>query len=242
MAVDRFGADVAERYDERYGYEATPEVVDPIVDFLLEHAKDGPVLELGIGTGRVGLPLAGRGVQVHGIDLSEEMVARLRAKPGADQVEVTIGDFATTKLDETFTLAYLVANTIMNLTTQDEQVACFRNVAEHLEPGGRFVVEVLVPDLQRLPPGETFELFHVTPSHVGFDEIDVATQRLVSHHYWIDGDRVQVLSPPFRYVWPSELDLMAQLAGMSLRERWGGWKHEPFTSDSRKHVSVWETP
>ena len=130
----------------------------------------------------------------------------------------------------------------MNLTTQDEQVACFRNVAEHLEPGGRFVVEVLVPDLQRLPPGETFELFHVTPSHVGFDEIDVATQRLVSHHYWIDGDRVQVLSPPFRYVWPSELDLMAQLAGMSLRERWGGWKHEPFTSDSRKHVSVWETP
>ena len=241
MAVDRFGAEVAEHYDGRYAYEAVPEVVDPIVDFLVERAGDGPVLELGIGTGRIGLSLAKREVQVHGIDLSEEMVAKLRAKSGAEQVEVTIGDFATTKLDETFALAYLVANTIMNLTTQDEQVACFRNVADHLEPGGRFVIEVLVPDLQRLPPGETFQLFHVTPDHVGFDEIDIATQRLVSHHYWIEGDdRVQILAPPFRYVWPSELDLMAQLAGMTLEERWGGWAGEPFTGDSRKHVSVWE--
>jgi hypothetical protein len=152
---------------------------------------------------------------------------------------VTLGDFATTTLEARFTLVYLVANTIMNLTTQDQQVACFENAAAHLEPGGCFVVEVLVPGLQRLPPGERFQPFAVTPTHLGLDEIDVATQALVSHHYWVDGDRVQVLSPPFRYVWPSELDLMARLAGMSLRERFGDWTREPFTGASAKHVSVW---
>jgi SAM-dependent methyltransferase len=242
MPVDYFGEPVAERYDERYDHLTDPAVVNPMVDFLADLARDGTALELGIGTGRIALPLAQRGVRVHGIDLSEAMVARLRAKRGAEQIVVTIGDFATTTVEATFSVAYLVANTIMNLTTQDEQVACFRNVAAHLEPGGCFVIEVLVPGLRRLPPGETFQLFDVSPTHVGFDEYDVARQGLVSHHYWIADDKVELFSPPFRYVWPSELDLMAQLAGMTLRERWSGWNREPFTSDSAKHVSVWEKP
>jgi SAM-dependent methyltransferase len=240
MPEDSFGERVAARFDERYAYQADPAVVDPIVAFLAELAGDGAALELGIGTGRIALPLARRGIHVHGIELSEAMVARLRAKPGAEQIGVTIGDFATTTVEATFSVAYLVANTIMNLTTQDEQVACFQNVAAHLEPGGCFVIEVLVPGLRRLPPGETFQPFDVSATHLGFDEFDVARQGLVSHHYWIDDGKVDVVSIPFRYVWPSELDLMARLAGMTLRERWSGWKREPFTSDSSKHVSVWE--
>jgi len=237
---DHFGERVAARFDERYAHKADPAVVDPIVAFLADLAGDGAALELGVGTGRIALPLARRGVRVHGIDLSEAMLARLRAKPGADQVAVTVGDFATTRVEGNFSVAYLVANTIMNLTTQDEQVACFQNVAAHLDPGGCFVIEVVVPGLQRLPPGETFQPFDVSPAHLGFDEIDVVSQRLVSHHYWIEDGTAEVRSPPFRYVWPSELDLMARLAGMSLRERWGDWNREPFTSESRKHVSVWE--
>ncbi len=242
MPEDLFGEGVAERFDERYAYQADPAVVDPIVDFLADHARGGAALEFGIGTGRIALPLAQRGVPVHGIDLSEAMVAQFRCKPGASKVGVTVGDFATATVEDRFALVYLVANTIMNLTTQDEQVACFQNAAAHLEPQGRFVIEVLVPRLQRLPPGETFQPFAVEPTHLGFDEYDVVSQRLISHHYWIDDGNVDVLSPPFRYVWPSELDLMARLAGMSLRERWGGWNREPFTSASDKHVSVWEKP
>jgi SAM-dependent methyltransferase len=240
MPEDHFGERVAARFDERYADQADPDVVEPIVSFLADLAGDGAVLELGIGTGRIALPLAGRGIRVHGIDLSEAMVARLRSKLGADQIGVTIGDFSTTTVDDTFSLAYLVANTIMNLTTQDEQVACFRNVAAQLEPGGRFVIEVLVPRLRRLPPGEVFQPFDVSSRHLGFDEYDVARQGLVSHHYWIEDGTIEVFSPPFRYVWPSELDLMARLAGMTLGERWAGWQQEPFTSDSDKHVSVWE--
>ena len=232
MPEDHFGPRVAERFDERYGYQADPAVVDPMVDLLAELAGDGRALELGIGTGRIALPLARRGVPVHGIDLSEAMVAKLQAKPGAEEIGVTIGDFATTRVDGTFSVAYLVANTIMNLTTQEEQVACFRNVAAHLGPGGCFVIEVQVPRLQRLPPGERFQPFDVSPHHLGFDEYDVASQGLVSHHYWIEDGEVEVLSPPFRYVWPSELDLMAQLAGMTLRERWEDWQRRPFTSES----------
>jgi hypothetical protein len=170
------------------------------------------------------------------------MVARLRAKPGGEDIGVTIGDFATATVDGSFSLAYLVFNTIMNLTTQAAQVACFRNVAGHLEPGGCFVIEVGVPGLQRLPSGETLHAFHVSAAGWGIDEYDVATQALTSHHFRIVDGRVESLSIPFRYAWPSELDLMAQLAGMKLRERWSGWKREPFTSDSRKHVSVWEKP
>jgi SAM-dependent methyltransferase len=240
VTEDHFGESVAARFDERYAHQADPAVVEPIVAFLADLAGDGAALELGIGTGRIALPLAERGVPVHGIDLSAAMVARLRAKPGGDRVGVTIGDFAGATVDATFAVAYVVANTIMNLTTQDAQVACFRNAAAHLEPGGCFVIEVLVPGLRRLPPGERFQPFDVSSTHLGFDEYDVARQGLVSHHYWLDADGVEVLSPPFRYVWPSELDLMARLAGMSLRERWSGWLREPFTSESTKHVSVWE--
>ena len=239
MPKDYFGEDVAERYDDD-AVMFDPAVVDPVVDFLAELAGDGAALELGIGTGRIALPLAQRGVRVHGIDLSEAMVARLRAKPGAEHIGVTIGDFATTTVDGTFSVAYLVFNTIGNLTTQNEQVACFQNVAAHLEPGGCFVIEVGVPELQRLPPGETIHAFSFeSPTTLGLDEYDVATQGLISHHYSVVDGEFEVHSLPFRYVWPSELDLMARLAGMTLRERWGGWKHEPFTSDSTKHVSVW---
>jgi len=235
-----FDERVAARYDESSAEMFDAAVVDPVVDLLAELAGSGRALELGIGTGRIALPLAQRGVPVHGIELSRAMAARLRAKQGGEDIGVTTGDFATTTVDGAFSVAYLVFNTIMNLTTQAEQVECFRNVAAHLEPGGCFVVEVLVPGLQGLPRGDTFQAFHVSESRWGIDEIDVATQELTSHHFQIVGDRVERFSAPFRYVWPSELDLMAQLAGMTLRDRWSGWKREPFTSDSRQHVSVWE--
>jgi SAM-dependent methyltransferase len=179
-------------------------------------------------------------VPVHGIDLSEEMVERLRAKPGGDRIPVAIGDFASTRVDGRFRLAYLVFNTINNLTTQEEQVACFENVRRHLEPGGCFVIEVGVPSLRRLLPGETIRVFRFThPTSFGFDEYDVARQGLTSHHYDVRDGEFGPSSIPFRYVWPAELDLMARLAGMTLRERWSGWNREPFTSESTKHVSVW---
>lgn len=242
MPKDYFGGRIAERYDETAADMFDDAVVEPVVNFLADLAFDGTALELGIGTGRIALPLAQRGIGVHGIDLSEAMVARLRAKPGAEQIEVTIGDFATTTVPGQFSVAYLVFNTIMNLTTQDDQVACFSNVAAHLAPGGCFVIEVSVPDLQRLPPGERVRAFTVTDTRLGFDEYDIASQGLISHHYWVVDGELEVFSPPFRYVWPAELDLMAQLAGMSLRDRWAGWKREPFTSDSTSHVSVWQKP
>jgi SAM-dependent methyltransferase len=239
MPEDFFGERVAARYDDDTEIFAAA-AVDPIVDFLAGLAGSGAALELGIGTGRIALPLAARGIRVHGIDLSEAMVARLQAKPGADAIGVSIGDFATTTVDGTFSLAYLVFNTIMNLTSQDEQVACFQNVAAHLEPGGCFVIEVSVPDLQRLPPGETVHPFRVTATQLGFDEYDIARQGLVSHHYSTADGELSVNAVPFRYVWPSELDLMARLAGMRLRERYSDWQRESFTSESRSHVSVWE--
>jgi SAM-dependent methyltransferase len=240
MPTNYFDENVAERYDESTAKLAEPEVVDPIVDFLSELAGDGAALELGIGTGRIALPLAERGVRVHGIDLSEAMVARLRAKPGGERIEVTIGDFETATVPGRFSLAYLVFNTIMNLTSQDEQVACFQNVAAHLELGGCFVIEVGVPDLQRLPRGETLRPLHVSSTRFSFDEYDVVSQNLISHHYRVDDGRAELRSIPFRYVWPAELDLMARLAGMQLRERWGSWRREPFTAESTSHVSVWE--
>jgi SAM-dependent methyltransferase len=240
MPENYFGEGVAAGYDESSADMFEPAVVDPVVDYLADLAGHGAALELGIGTGRIALPLARRGIRVHGIDLSGAMVARLRGKPDAEQIGVTIGDFATTTVEGQFSVAYLVFNTVMNLTTQDEQVACFQNVAAHLEPGGCFVIEVMVPALQRLPPGETVRAFTVSATRLGFDEYDVASQGLTSHHYTVVDGKLEVLSPPFRYVWPSELDLMARLAGLTLRERWSDWKREPFTSDSTKHVSVWE--
>jgi SAM-dependent methyltransferase len=229
-----FDEAVAARYDDSESEMFDPALVEATVDFLAGLAGSGRALELGIGTGRIAVPLAARGVPVHGIDMSRAMVARLREKPGAEKVGVTIGDFATTTVDGAFSLAYLVFNTINNLTTQDEQVACFRNAAAHLEPGGCFVVEVGVGG------GERLRVFDLSDTHVGIDEYDAATQRLVSHHFELVDGRWERLSIPFRSVSPGELDLMAELAGMSLRERWAGWRREPFTSESRKHVSVWE--
>ena len=234
-----FDERVAARYDESADMFG-PAAVDPVVDFLAEIAGSGRALELGVGTGRIALPLAQRGVPVQGIELSKAMAEGLRAKPGGEAIGVTIGDFATTTVDGSFSLAYLVYNTIMNLTTQAAQVACFRNVAAHLEPGGCFVIEVGIPDLRRLPPGETYRVFLGSERYWGIDEYDVATQGLISHHIEDADGALERVSIPFRYVWPSELDLMAELAGMTLRERWGGWKREPFTNDSREHVSVWE--
>lgn len=233
-----FGEDVAARYDE--GVSASPEVVDPIVDLLAELAGDGRALELAIGTGRIAVPLAARGVEVAGMDASEPMLARLRAK--TDAIEVLHGDMTTTRLPGTFRLAYLVFNTINNLTTQDAQAAAFANAAAHLEPGGLFVVEVGVPQLRRLPPGQTAVPFTVTTERLGFDTYEPATQEMWSHHACRDGDVWRYASLPFRYVWPSELDLMARLAGMRLRDRWAGWRREPFTGDSDAHVSVYEKP
>jgi SAM-dependent methyltransferase len=242
VATNYFDEPVASRYDDDAAAMFDPALLDATVGFLADLAGPGPVLEFGIGTGRVAVPLRARGVEVHGIDLSPEMVARLRAKPGAEDLGVTIGDFATTSVPGAFTLAYLVFNTITNLTTQDDQVACFRNVARHLAPGGHFVIECYVPELRRLPPGELIHPFDVTATHLGFEEYDLATQIAYSHHYWLEDGTMRTFSAPFRYVWPSELDLMARLAGMTLQERWGTWGRDPFTSESRSHVSVWRTP
>ncbi len=233
---------IAARYDESSAEMFDAAVIEPAVDFLVEVAGTGRALEFGIGTGRIALPLARRGVPVHGIDMSKAMVARLRARPGAEDIGVTIGDFATTTVDGSFSLVYLIFNTIGNLTTQAAQVACFRNAAAHLQPGGRFVIELVVPELRRLPPGETFRVFDAGENHWGIDEYDVATQGLISHHFELVDGSLERFSAPFRLVWPTELDLMAELAGMRLRERWEGWTREPFTSESRTHVSVWAGP
>ena len=237
-----FDERIAETYEAKWLELFDPAVVDPVVRFLAGLGRDrrrARALASGPAASR-SRPAARRARA--GIDLSPHMVARLRARPGGDDVGVTIGDFATTRVGGSFRLAYLVRNTIMNLTTQDDQVACFANVAAQLEPGGCFVVEVNVPQLQRLPPTETVRPFTVTPAHLGFEEYDVASQIAFSHHYWVVDGQLETLSAPFRSVWPSELDLMARLAGVTLRERWSDWTRAPFTSDSRSHVSVWEKP
>lgn len=220
----------------------SPAVVSPVVDFLADLAGRGEALELGIGTGRIALPLARRGVPVQGIDLSKPMLARLGAKPGGSNIGVTVGDFATTFVGHSFSVVYLLFNTIMNLTTQAAQVACFRNAAAHLKPGGCFVIEVMIPELQQLPFGETIRAFDMSKNHIGVDEYDTVRQGLISHHVKIINGRAERSCVPMRYVWPAELDLMAQLAGMSLEARWGGWQQEPFTNRSTSHVSVWTTP
>jgi len=217
-----------------------PEAIDPVVTFLADLAGNGGALELGVGTGRLALPLSRRGVRVHGIELSPAMAARLQALPGADQIGITIGDFATTRVSDTFRLAYLVRNTITNLTSQDEQTECFRSVAAQLETGGYFVIENYIPQLQRLPPGETTRVFTATQTHLGFEQYDLAAQIAVAHHYWLIDGQLETFSSPHRYLWPSELDLMAKIAGMTLRERWSNWQREPFTSDSSMHISVWQ--
>jgi SAM-dependent methyltransferase len=237
-----FGENVAAGYDDPSDRMNQPEAIGPAVDLLADLAGSGPALELAIGTGRIGLPLSARGVPVHGIEMSEAMVARLRGKPGGDAVAVTIGDMATTRVDGTFTLAYLVFNTINNLTTQQAQVACFRNVAEHLGPAGCFVIETNVPPLRQLPPGQDIRGYQASPARIVSYSFDHATQRYDGHYAEFTDGTAQYRTIPFRYVWPAELDLMAQLAGLRLRDRWANWNHEPFTTDSPSHISVWGKP
>ncbi len=235
-----FGEQVAAHYDDPSSAEFSPAVIEATVDFLADLATGGRALEFAVGTGRIALPLAARGIPVHGIDMSRAMVAKLRAKPGGDGLGVTIGDFAGTRVEGSFSLVYLVFNTIMNLTTQAAQVECFRNAAAHLAPGGCFVIEVAMPELRRLPAGQNVVPFHVSPTRWAFDIYDVATQATSSNYVTVIDGKGSYRSIPFRYVWPAELDLMAQLAGLRLRERWDGWTRAPFTSESRQHVSVWE--
>jgi SAM-dependent methyltransferase len=238
-----FDEEIAATYDEESVEQFDPAHLSATVDFLNELADGGRALEFAIGTGRIAVPLARRGVPVSGIEISPFMLERLRAKPEAEGIEAVEGDMTTTRVPGEFRVVYLVYNTITNLTTQDEQVACFVNAARHLEPGGRFVVEVFVPILQKLPPGERSHVFAHEPGYIAFDEYDVATQTLRSHHVRLREDGTyRRFSPPFRYVWPAELDLMARIAGLSLRERWADWSGAPFTSDSEQHVSVWEKP
>jgi len=234
-----FGERVASFYDERSTAISAPAVVGPVVDLLAGLAGDGGALEFGIGTGRIALPLAERGVRVAGIDNSEAMLRRLRAKPGAGNLTAEHGDFAGTRIESEFALVYLVFNTISNLVTQDAQVACFENAAAHLRSGGRFVVENGVPALQSLPPGQSVLPFRADPEGFSFDVYDVVTQNFSSQHFYIVDGRVEAYPVEFRYVWPSELDLMARLAGMRLEDRWAGWRREPFTALSPAHVSVY---
>jgi SAM-dependent methyltransferase len=240
MPKDYFGEDVAARYDEDTTmFDA--DVLGPTVDLLAELAGNGPALEFAVGTGRVALPLADRGVAVSGLELSSAMARRLHAKDPGGRVRVTIGDMATARVEGRFRLVYLVYNSIGNLITQDQQVACFANAAAHLAPGGYFVIEVGVPDLRRLPPGEDARVFSHAPGYVGYDRYtDFITQQAVSHHFTAGDSTIREETTPFRYVWPSELDLMARLAGMSLRQRWAGWDRSPFTAESTSHVSVWQ--
>jgi SAM-dependent methyltransferase len=231
---------VAASYDAAVADRFTAAAVDPAVDLLADLAGEGVAVEFAVGTGRLALPLAVRGTKVHGIDFSEAMLEQLRRKSGADQITVTVGDMTTTQVCNDASLVYLVFNTIGNLRTQQQQVACFRNAAAHLRPGGRFVIENIVPNLFGLAAGETIRPFDVSPNHLGFDEfVDRTNQILLSHHYFIDGDRVRTVSGAFRYVWPSELDLMAQLAGLTFESRWADWRQSPFIDTSPSHVSVW---
>ena len=237
---DLWDDETARRYDESSAEMFAPGVLGPTVDLLADLAGDGRALELAVGTGRVAVPLAARGVPVSGIELSEPMLAQLRRKVDEATVPVVVGDMATTRVPGEFTLVYLVFNTLGNLRTQVEQVACFRNAARHLVSGGRFVIELGVPALRRFPPGQLAVPFDVTERHVGFDTYDVANQQGTSHHYWLDTDgSARHGVHHFRYVWPAECDLMAQLAGLELERRVDGWKCAQFTSDSTSHVSVW---
>ena len=240
---DLWDAGTAERYDEGAAAMSAPEVLGPTVDALVRLADGGPALELAVGTGRVAVPLLARGVPVTGVELSPAMVEVLRRKVDEDALPVVVGDMATTRVPGTFSLVYLVWNTVGNLRTQDEQVACFANAAAHLRPGGRFVVEVGVPALRRLPPGQTAVPFHVDDGYLGVDTYDVVTQQATSHHWTREPDgTLRRAEHRFRYVWPSELDLMARLAGLVPEHRWAGWDGSPFTADSESHVSVWRRP
>jgi SAM-dependent methyltransferase len=232
---------IAEVYDKTYAAQFEPAVLGPMLSVLAGLAGGGPALEFAAGTGRVALALSARGIPVHGIELSPHMAEQMRAKPGADAVPLTIGDMTSTRVPGTFDLVYLVANTIMNVTTQDDQLAVFTNAGAHLAPGGCFVLEVLVPQLRRVPPGEVGWVFTLKPDHVGIETFDDLVGQIASSHHWIEVDGHLVRhSAPYRYVWPSELDLMAKITGFRVRDRWAGWDRAPFTSDSDSQVVVFE--
>jgi SAM-dependent methyltransferase len=243
MPTVMWDEEIADAYDASCADMYDPAVVEPTVDLLATLAGDAPALEFAIGTGRIALPLRRRGVAVSGIELSAPMVDQLRAKPEGDLIDVAIGDMATTRVPGVFGLVYLVFNTIMNVTTQDEQVAVFENAAAHLAPGGCFVVEVIVPQLRQVPIGEVGRVFTMQPDHVGIETFDDLVGQISSSHHWmrVDGRLVRH-SAPYRYVWPSELDLMARVAGLRVRERWSDWVKTPFTSDSLSQVAVFEKP
>lgn len=243
MIEDHFAGEVAARYDELLGARGSAEAIAATVDVLADLAgPGGRALEMAVGTGRIALPLAERGVAVSGIELSPDMLTQLRSKPGG-HLPVVVGDMATTKIEGTFDLVYLVFNTIGNLEQQDRQVACFENAAAHLAVGGHFVVEVGVPKLRRLTPGDDTVVFAHALGYVGFDHYDdPVLQHAVSHHLLRDGADIVELHTPYRYVWPSELDLMARLAGLEPAFRWADWHRSPFTAESASHVSAWRKP
>jgi SAM-dependent methyltransferase len=241
VAVITWDRELADVYDRTYEEQSRPEVLEPMLGLLADLAADGSALEFAVGTGRVALPLAARGVPVQGIELSPHMADKLRAKPGADKVPVTVGDMCTTRVAGEFSLVYLVANALMNVTTQREQLAVFANAAEHLSSSGHFVVELVVPQLQRVPPGEIGRIFTLELDHVGIESFDDLVGQIAWSHHWmyVDGRLVRH-SAPYRYVWPAELDLMAELAGLRLRSRWATWRREPFTSTSPGQVAIFE--
>ena len=240
---DLWDEETARRYDESSADMFAPDVLDPAVDLLAALAGEGAALELAIGTGRVAIPLSERGVHVTGIELSAPMAAQLHRKVDPATIPVTVGDMATVRVAGEFSLVYVVWNSLGNVRTQDEQVEVFRNAARHLAPGGRFVVELWVPPLRRLPPGQLAAPFHVGEQHVGLDTYDLTTQQGTSHHYTREPDgTLRYGASNFRYVWPAELDLMARLAGLEREARYADWRRTPFTSDSESHVSVWRLP
>jgi SAM-dependent methyltransferase len=237
-----WGQEIAEVYDRTYAGQFQPSVLDPTVAVLAELAAGGPVVEFAVGTGRVALPLSAQGVAVHGLELSPAMAAQLAAKPGADAILLTVGDMTTARVPGApFRLVYLVANTIMNVTTQDDQLAVFANAFAHLEPGGCFAVQVIVPQLRRVPPGELAWVFRLDPDHVGIETFDDPVAQIAWSHHWIEADGHLVRhSAPYRYVWPSELDLMARMTGFRLRDRWADWDRSPFVADSKSQVAIFE--
>ena len=238
--MELWDAETARRYDTPGTGMFAPEVLGPTVDRLVALADGGRALELAIGTGRVAIPLAERGVPVVGIELSPHMVEQLRTKADENTIPVVLGDMATATAPGEFSLVYLVFNTIANLLTQEEQVACFRNAARAQVTGGRFVIELWVPELRKLTPGQDATVFTSEPGYIGLDTYDVLHQRVVSHHFRFDeGQQADHGWTPHRYIWPSELDLMAQLAGLTLESRDADWDGSEFTEDSRSHVSVY---
>jgi SAM-dependent methyltransferase len=240
--ADIWDDEAARRYDTPGVGMFAPEVLGPTVERLRALAGGGRALEMAIGTGRVAVPLAEAGVDVAGIELCQPMIDQLRTKAGAERIPVVQGSMTTERVEGTFSLVFLVFNGISNVLTQDEQIAVFENAARHLAPGGRFVIELWVPDLQALPPGRTGSVFAARPGYLAADVFDTVEQHVVSHHVTFDrdgGTAARIFRSPHRYIWPAELDLMARIAGFRLESRHGGWSDEPFTADSRDHVSVY---